>query len=72
MHKPPSLKKLTEMVDAWNARFPVGTPVKVTKDDRSVIETTTTSEASVMGGHSAVIFLDGIRGCYDLARCRAL
>jgi hypothetical protein len=37
-------------------------------DGGEVRETITTSEAQVLSGHSAVIWLDGIRGCYLLDR----
>ena len=49
---------------------PVGTEVVVTKDDGTEVRTKTESEAYLMGGHSAVIMLTGIRGCYALGRVR--
>ena len=54
--------------DKFNAAHPVGTAVSVQLDGGEVRETVTTSEAQVMGGHTAVIWLDGISGCYDLER----
>lgn len=68
----PNLAKLQAMVDAWNARFPIGTPVVCKKDSGEKVETVTTSEAQVLSGHSAVIWMKDIRGCYDLSRVRAL
>ena len=41
-------------------------------DGGEIRETVTTSEAQVLSGHSAVIWLDGISGCYDLERVTAL
>lgn len=58
-------------VDAWNNAHPVGTPVMVSKDHHDVVRGKTTSEAYVMGGHSAVIHIDTIRGCYLLDRVTA-
>lgn len=58
-------------VEEWNHRHLVGTKVRVTLDDRSQKVTVTTSEAWVLGGHSAVVLLEGISGCYDLYRVEA-
>lgn len=67
-----NLNKLTEMVNAWNSRFPVGTPVKCRMDDDKDIKTVTTSDAQILSGHSAVIWMRDISGCYLLDRVRAL
>lgn len=56
-------------VDDWNAKYPAGTPVKVKLDNGSIKETTTRSEADLLGGHTPVVWLEGIRGCYLLDRC---
>lgn len=55
-------------VDAWNAAHPVGTPVSVRKDGGEIVEGETGSEAWVLGGHSAVVMVTGISGCYLLDR----
>lgn len=55
-------------VDAWNARHPVGTPVTLRKDGGEIVEGVTTCAAYVLSGHSAVIFVSGVRGCYALDR----
>lgn len=63
--------KLNEkLVREWNEKYPVGTPVIVTKDDRTEIKTVTTHEATMLGGHTAVAWLKDISGCYDLERVR--
>jgi hypothetical protein len=54
--------------DKFNAAHPVGTAVKVQLDGGELRETVTTSEAQVLSGHSAVIWLKGISGCYLLER----
>ena len=66
------------MVQAWNARFPVGTEVVVTMDTGRTWSTRTRSIAQMLGaepsrnspGHTAVIWLDGFSGCYSLARVK--
>lgn len=57
-------------VAAW--KHPIGTPVLVTKDDGTTIETKTRSPAEVLAGHTAVIWLEGISGCYLLSRVKPL
>lgn len=59
-------------VDVWNKCNPtVGTPVKVRKDDGQIVATRTRSHAEVLSGHTAVIWLEGISGCYALDRVTA-
>jgi hypothetical protein len=62
-------RKLQAQCDAFNAENPVGTEVLVKMDtgNRNVI-TTTSSEARVLSGHTAVVWLDGFAGCYLLDR----
>lgn len=63
--------KLQAACDTFNAVHPVGAAVSVELDSGEVRETVTTSEAQVLSGHSAVIWLAGISGCYDLERVTA-
>lgn len=56
------------LCDAWNALHPIGTAVLVTRDDGSRTATVTRSEAEALSGHTPVIWLAGIRGCYLLER----
>ncbi|WP_051150160.1 hypothetical protein [Reyranella massiliensis] len=60
-----------QAVDAWNKAHPVGTAVMVSKDRHEIVRGKTTSDAYVLGGHSAVILIDTIRGCYLLDRVAA-
>lgn len=63
-------KKAQAQADAWNAKYPEGTLVTVTKDDGAVLETKTRSiawEASC----TAIVKVDGIAGGYDLDRIKA-
>ena len=64
-------KKAEAAIAAWNDAYPVGQRVRVLKDGGATIETTTRSMASVMCC-SAVIWLDGISGCYALDRVTAI
>jgi len=61
-------KNQQTLVNSWNHRHAIGTTVLVTLDDGSVRETKTTGSAWVLGGHTAVIMLDGISGAYMLSR----
>lgn len=68
----PSQQKLQKQCDAWNSANAVGATVKVRLDNGEMRETTTRSQAEILGGHSAVIWLEGITGCYLLDRVRAV
>ena len=69
-------KKQVKLVEEWNIMHSVGTDVIVTKDDGTEIKTKTRSAAYMLGasgdypGHTAVIQLEGISGCYALDRVR--
>jgi len=58
------------LVAFWNAANPIGTRVLVTLDAGSVLRTRTKSAAWMLGGHTAVIKVDGIAGGYLLNRVR--
>lgn len=60
--------KLQAACDKFNAAHQVGAAASVELDSGEVRETVTTSEAQVLSGHSAVIWLRGISGCYLLER----
>lgn len=69
--KRPSMASLIRQVADWNTAHPLpGTPVIVKLDDGSEVQTRTQGDAFILGGHSAVIFLDGISGAYSLNRVR--
>lgn len=51
--------------DAWNAEYPVGTPViryKLIKPLREPELTKTREKAWLMGGHTAMVMVDGVAG----------
>lgn len=64
------LARIAADVKFWNEEHPVGTDVIVTKDLGDEVRTKTRSAAWVLSGHSAVIMVDGISGCYALERVR--
>lgn len=66
------LARLQAECDAWNTEHVIGTHVVLTRDDNVKLRTRTRSEAQVLSGHSAVIWLDGVSGCYLLDRVRAI
>lgn len=53
-------------VAQWNERHPVGAPVIVHRDNGEDLATKTRSAALSLGGHSPVVFVDGLAGCYAL------
>ena len=57
-----------QMVTNWNDNYAVGQKVRVKRDSGDLLVTTTASEAELLGGHTPVIWLDGISGCYALDR----
>lgn len=63
--KRPNQRKLQQLVDDFNRLFPVGTEVMLRKDTERV-RTTVTHPAEILGGHSAVAWFDGVRGCYAI------
>ena len=66
-----SNERLESQVDAWNSKHAVGCAVVVTKDCGEQFHTRTRSEAQVLSGHTAVILVEGIAGCYSLDRVKA-
>jgi len=67
-----------DLVAKWNESYPIGTPVSVTKDRGETKETKTRSEAWMLGqssrsqGHTAVVMVEGISGCYSLERVKPI
>jgi hypothetical protein len=71
MPAPSSRQNPQIAVDAFNAQYPIGTAVLVRRDNGDLQETKTRSCAEVLSGHSAVIWLEDIGGCYLLDRVTA-
>lgn len=64
--------KEQKKVDQWNAKYPVGQAVELQKDGGATILTKTRSRAEVLSGHTAVIWLEGVVGCYTLESVKAI
>ncbi|MFF1709249.1 hypothetical protein [Streptomyces sp. NPDC058268] len=65
---------LHRQVARWNAAHPIGTPVSAypgarPEDDRNDerLDTATRSKAQVLGGHTAVVWVDGHSACIALS-----
>lgn len=69
MHHRPSMKEQERIVASWKD-IPEGTVVVVTKDTGEKVATKTRSAPWLLGGHTAVIMLEGVSGCYSLERVR--
>jgi len=65
----PSIKKLQAECDSFNSKHSIGAWVYVKLDcvDKP-FHTRTRSDAQILSGHSAVIWLDNVSGCYLLDR----
>ena len=55
-------------VDVFNQKHPVGSKVTVVKDLGEKIETEVKYPAEILSGHTPVVWLKGISGCYLLDR----
>lgn len=51
-----------------NTELPIGTKVNVRRDNGDILETVTKSKPWLLGGHTWVVLVHGISGCYDLHR----
>jgi hypothetical protein len=66
-YKAPNREALQAECDAFNFDCKVGgrVAVKIDGTDKPLI-TTTRSEAQILSGHAAVVWLDGVPGCWSL------
>lgn len=74
MYKPPkqlSPAALQKQVDDFNASYTVGETVNVRTDDGTTVTDTIRYPASIMGGHTAMAWLEG-KGSYKLDRVSKL
>ncbi len=68
----PNTKKMQAECDAFNAKNPIGSDVFVKLDGvDEPFRTRTRSDAQILSGHSAVIWLESVSGCY-LLHCLTL
>lgn len=74
MRKKPCTKSLQAQVDSWNTAYPIGTTVAYSEiiGEPVTLTTKTRSEAQVLSGHSAVVWLEGKAGCVCIEHCKVL
>ena len=63
-----SIEIMQAKVEAFNKRNPIGTNVIVVKDLGEQVKTKVQYPAEVLSGHTPVVWLEGISGCYLLNR----
>lgn len=68
----PSLQTLTKQITSWNAAHPVGIAVQYhpVMNRPEFRERVTKSEAFILSGHTACIWLQDERGCVALDACK--
>lgn len=60
-------KELQAEISDFNSKHPVGSIVKLKLDgDKGIVDVTVKHEATIMGGHTAVGWFEGVSGCYNL------
>lgn len=66
-----SIEQLEAECIVWNHKHPIGTPVTYHPviGEKAGKETVTTGAAYVLGGHTAVVFVEGVSGCVALDAC---
>lgn len=66
--------KLQKDVDLFNRQYPIGTKVRYWRGIRegAGLEGFTKSEAAILGGHSAVVWIAGCSGCIALTHVEPL
>lgn len=73
MRKQPSPAAQQQLVDTWNAAHPIGTPVtryRLVNPLSQPVETKTRSEAWLMGGHTAMVMVEGQAGGVMVESCK--
>jgi malonyl CoA-acyl carrier protein transacylase len=59
-------KKAHDRVKEWNSRYPVGIRVKATVTEYEGKDLETRTEAMVLFGHRAAVYMKGYNGYFDL------
>lgn len=69
----PSAQELQRQCDAFNAACAPGGQIMFKLDFvDEPLEARTRSEAYVLSGHSPVVFVEGVVGCYHLTHCEPI
>lgn len=66
-----SMEVMQSKVEIFNQKHPVGSPVTVVKDLGERMVTKVKYQAVILGGHTPIVWLDGISGGYALSRVMA-
>lgn len=67
-YKAPTREQLQALCDAFNFDCAIGGRVAANLDGTDApLITTTRTPAQILSGHSAVVWLDGVSGCYDVS-----
>lgn len=61
-------RQMVDSVDRWNSSMAIGAAVAYRSDVGTTIYTVTRSRAELLGGHTAVVWLQDVRGCVLLDR----
>ncbi|HBG06296.1 MAG: hypothetical protein A2075_12055 [Geobacteraceae bacterium GWC2_58_44] len=69
--KQPTLQQLQQVIDDWNAKHAIGVAVVVKRGNQD-FHTRTISPARVLEGHTPVIWVEGLSGCYALDKVSAI
>lgn len=79
LNEPPGAKLMASLAEqsvlAWNRLYPRGTPVKCYRsygNEQTAFHSVTRSEAWVMGGHSAMVMIEGHGGGFALTHMEPL
>jgi len=71
--KQPNTEALQQQCDAFNAICAPGGRIMFKRDSvDEPYEARTRTEAYVLSGHSPVVFVEGISGCYHLTHCEPI
>lgn len=64
--KKTSKKELQKQVDQFNSTYGIGCRVYLKQGDGKVIPVTIKSQASILGGHTAVAWFNEVASCYSI------
>ena len=65
-----SMEVMQSKVEVFNKKHPIGSAVTVIKDFGEQVETQVKYPAEILSGHTPMVWLEGISGCYMLDRVR--
>jgi len=68
-----NINNLKKQCDQFNTACKIGDRIMFKRDGvDEPYETRTRSEAYILSGHSAVVLVDGVSGCYQLSHCEPI